>query len=65
MKIHDISQEVFSCAVYPGDAFFDTILSLKYTVDENRNHWYPTDNKTTARIVHENYMELFCPTETA
>ena len=48
-----------------GDAFFDTILSLKYTVDENRNHWYPTTNKTSAEIVHQNYMELFYPTETA
>ena len=47
-----------------GDAFFDTILSLHYTVDENRNHWYPTDNATSAQIVHENYMELFYPTET-
>ena len=47
-----------------GDAFFDTILSLKYTVDENRNHWYPTGNAITAQIVHENYMELFYPTET-
>ena len=48
-----------------GDAFFDTILSLKYTVDENRNHWYPTDNATTAEIIRQNYMELFYPTETA
>ena len=48
-----------------GDAFFDTILSLHYTVDENRNHWYPTDNAVSAQIVHENYMELFYPTETA
>ena len=48
-----------------GDAFFDTILSLKYTVDENRNHWYPTNNKISAQIVHENYMELYYPTETA
>ena len=47
-----------------GDAFFDTILSLKYTVDENRNHWYPTENATTAEIIHENYMELYYPTET-
>ena len=46
-----------------GDAFFDTILSLKYTVDENRNHWYPTENKTSAEIIHENYMELYYPTE--
>ena len=48
-----------------GDAFFDTILSLKYTIDENRNHWYPTDNATSAEIVRQNYMELYYPTETA
>ena len=48
-----------------GDDFLDTILSLKYTVDENRNHWYPTDNATSAEIVRQNYMELFYPTETA
>ena len=48
-----------------GDAFFDTILSLKYTVDENRNHWYPTNNATSAEIVRQNYLELFYPTETA
>lgn len=48
-----------------GDAFFDTILSLKYTVDENRNHWYPTTNSVTEQIIHENYMELYYPTETA
>ena len=48
-----------------GDAFFDTILSLKYTVDENRNHWYPTENATSAEIVRQNYLELFYPTETA
>lgn len=47
-----------------GDSFFDSILSLKYTVDENRNHWYPTENETTAEIVRQNYMELFYPTET-
>ena len=48
-----------------GDEFFDTILSLKYTIDENRNHWYPTDNAISAEIIHENYMELYLPTETA
>ncbi len=48
-----------------GDAFFDTILSLKYTIDENRNHWYPTDNAVSAQIVRQNYLELFYPTETA
>jgi hypothetical protein len=47
-----------------GDAFFDTILSLHYTIDENRNHWYPTDNATTQQVIHENYMELYYPTET-
>ena len=47
-----------------GDGFFDSILSLKYTVDENRQHWYPTTNKTTAEVVRQNYLELFYPTET-
>lgn len=47
-----------------GDSFIDSILSLKYTVDENRNHWYPTDNKVTNEVVNENYKELFYPTET-
>ena len=46
-----------------GDGFFDSILSLKYTVDENRQHRFPTDNKITAEIVHQNYLELFYPTE--
>ena len=48
-----------------GDEFFDTILSLKYTIDENRNHWYPTDNTISAEIVRQNYLELYYPTETA
>ena len=47
-----------------GDSFMDSILSLKYTVDENRQHWYPTDNKTTSEVIKENYYELFYPTET-
>ena len=46
-----------------GDGFLDSILSLKYTVDENRQHWYPTTNKITAEMVKENYYELFYPTE--
>ena len=46
-----------------GDEFMDTILSLKYTVDENRNHWYPTESNTSAEVVKENYYELFYPTE--
>ena len=47
-----------------GDSFLDSIISLKYTVDENQNHWYPTDNATTAQVVREHYLELFYPTET-
>ncbi len=46
-----------------GDSFFDSILSLKYTVDENRQHWYPTTNKITKEVVRQNYFELFYPTE--
>ncbi len=46
-----------------GDSFMDSILSLKYTVDENRQHWYPTSSKTTEEVVRENYFELFYPTE--
>lgn len=46
-----------------GDSFIDSILSLKYTVDENRQHWYPTDNEISAEVVSENYNELFYPEE--
>lgn len=46
-----------------GDSFIDSILSLKYTVDENRQHFYPTTNKITAEVVRQNYLELFYPTE--
>ena len=47
-----------------GDSFIDSILSLKYTVDENRQHWYPSDSSVTAEVIKENYNELFYPTET-
>ncbi len=47
-----------------GDSFIDSILSLKYTVDENRQHWYPSDSKVASEVVKENYNELFYPTET-
>ena len=47
-----------------GDSFLDSILSLKYTVDENRQHWYPSDSSVTGEVVKENYNELFYPTET-
>lgn len=46
-----------------GDSFIDSILSLKYTVDENRQHWYPTDSEITSEVIKENYYELFYPTE--
>lgn len=46
-----------------GDSFMDSIISLKYTVDENRQHWYPSDSETTSRVVAGNYHELFYPEE--
>ena len=42
----------------------DSILSLKYTVDENRQNKFPTNNNITEEIVRQNYLELFYPTET-
>ena len=62
----DTEKELFStCFEFGtlGDSFMDSILSLKYTVDENRQHWYPTENKTAKEVVKENYNELFYPTE--
>ena len=47
-----------------GDSFFDSILSLKYTVDENRQHWNPSYSKITTEVIKQNYYELFYPTET-
>ena len=47
-----------------GDSFMDSILSLKYTVDENRQHWFPSSDKVATEVVRENYNELFYPTET-
>lgn len=46
-----------------GDAFWDTVLSMKYTVEENQNHWYPSKNKITNQVINERYHELFYPTE--
>lgn len=62
----DTEKELFStCFEFGtiGDSFMDSILSLKYTVDENRQHWYPTENETAKEVVKENYNELFYPTE--
>ena len=46
-----------------GDSFIDSIVSMKYTIEENQNHWYPTKNNTTNEIIKERYQELFYPTE--
>lgn len=46
-----------------GDSFLDSIISMKYTIEENQNHWYPSNNVTTNEIVKERYQELFYPTE--
>ncbi len=47
-----------------GDSFFDSIISMKYTVEENQNHWHPSKNKITNKVIDERYHELFYPTET-
>lgn len=46
-----------------GDSFLDSIISMKYTIEENQNHWNPTRNKIMNEIVKERYQELFYPTE--
>lgn len=46
-----------------GDSFLDSIISMKYTIEENQNHWYPSKNATTNQIIEERYQELFYPTE--
>lgn len=46
-----------------GDSFLDSVISMKYTIEENQNHWYPSDNDITNEIISERYQELFYPTE--
>ena len=46
-----------------GDSFLDSIISMKYTIEENQNHWNPSNNATTNEIIKERYHELFYPTE--
>ena len=46
-----------------GDGFWDSVMSMKYTVEENQNHWYPSENKVTNETVYERYHEMFYPTE--
>lgn len=47
-----------------GDGFWDSVVSMKYTIEENQNHWYPSTNKITNQVIAERYQELFYPTET-
>ena len=46
-----------------GDSFLDSIISMKYTIEENQNHWNPSKNAITNEIIKERYYELFYPTE--
>lgn len=46
-----------------GDSFLDSIISMKYTIEENQNHWNPSTNEITNEIIKERYQELFYPTE--
>ncbi|MFV0342065.1 MAG: DUF2817 domain-containing protein [Anaerocolumna sp.] len=46
-----------------GSEFLDTVKSLKYTVDENRNNWYQTSNKVTQDILENRYLEMFYPVD--
>ena len=46
-----------------GDSFLDSIISMKYTIEENQDYWYPTTDKVMNAIVRERYQELFYPTE--
>ena len=47
-----------------GDGFLDSVISMKYTIEENQNHWNPSKNKLTNEVIRERYQELFYPTET-
>ena len=46
-----------------GDDFLSSVQSMKYTIDENRNHWFPTSSKLTEKILKQRYMEMFFPSE--
>ena len=48
-----------------GDGLLDSVMSLKYTVEENQNHWYPSKNKITNATIKERYLRMFYPSETA
>ena len=46
-----------------GDGFLDSIISMKYTIEENQNHWNPSSDSITNQVIKERYQELFYPTE--
>ena len=46
-----------------GDSFLDSIISMKYTIEENQNHWNPSSDSITNKVIKERYQELFYPTE--
>ena len=46
-----------------GDGFLDSVISMKYTVEENQNHWNKSNSDITNEIIKERYYELFYPTE--
>ena len=46
-----------------GDGFLDSVISMKYTIEENQNHWHPSENSITNQVIKERYQELFYPTE--
>lgn len=48
-----------------GDGLLDSVMSLKYTVEENQNHWYPSKNRITNAALKERYQRMYYPEETA
>lgn len=46
-----------------GDGFLDSVISMKYTIEENQNHWNKSNSSITNEIIKERYYELFYPTE--
>lgn len=48
-----------------GDGLWDSVLSLKYTVEENQNYWFPSKNKITEEAIKERYLRMYYPSETA
>ena len=64
-KMGNVKQLFSTCFEFGtiGDGFLDSVISMKYTIEENQNHWNPSKNKITNEIIKERYQELFYPTE--